>query len=506
MMVQKAQLSGKQLSALLEGMPMKEIVPAVEILDVTSNSQAAVRGSLFVALKGTQTHGIDFAIDAAKAGAVVILYDALDEYCKQRIPLLQKQVKTRWLGIENLDRVNGVIVSRFYDEPGRDLTIVGVTGTDGKSSVTHLITQALSKLDKQVGSIGTLGYGIGNQLEVISHTTPDAVVLQSYLYEFRQKHCRYVVMEVSSHALEQYRVNGCQFDIAVLTNLGRDHLDYHGDMQQYAAAKKRLFTDFELSGRVINSNDEFGQNLSAAFDKNEVIRYSSAPDAGNNAEVFLKHSEITELGQDIYVDTPLGEVCAKTALMGVFNIDNTLACIASLISLGLGIEEINIAVSDLKPIPGRMEKFGGNGRAVAVVDFAHTEQALRACLATSREHTQGKLWCIFGCGGDRDQGKRKGMGRAAEQLADQVIVTDDNPRTESPETIVSEILRGMNDPDKVSVVHNRQAAIEFALSQAVADDLIVIAGKGHEQEQIIGRDRYPFSDRHVVQRIMQADQ
>jgi len=505
-MMHEAQLSGKQLGTLLEGMSVNEIVPAVEILDVTSNSQAAVRGSLFIALKGTQTHGIDFAIDAAKAGAVVILYDALDEYCRQRIPLLQKQIKTRWLGIENLDRVNGVIVSRFYDEPGRDLTIIGVTGTDGKSSVTHLITQALNKLDKQVGSIGTLGYGVGNQLKETSHTTPDAVVLQSYLYEFRQKQCRYVVMEVSSHALEQYRVNGCQFDIAVLTNLGRDHLDYHGDMAQYAAAKKRLFTDFDLSGRIINSNDELGQELSAAFDRKEVIRYSSALDAEKHAEVYLQRSEITDQGQNIYVNTPLGEVCAKTALMGVFNIDNTLACIASLISLGLSIEEIKLAVSNLKSIPGRMEKFGGNGRAVAVVDFAHTEQALRACLVTSREHTQGKLWCIFGCGGDRDQGKRQGMGRAAEQLADQVIVTDDNPRTESPEAIVSEILQGMNDPDKVSVVHNRQAAIEFALSQAEEGDLVVIAGKGHEQEQIIGRERYPFSDRHVVQRIMQADQ
>ena len=505
MNMRKAQLAGKQLSALLEGVSVKDLVPTVEILDVTSNSASTVRGSLFIALKGTQTHGIDFAIDAAKAGAVVILYDALDEYCQQRIPLLQKQVKTRWLGVENLDRVNGVIVSRFYDEPSNDLTIVGVTGTDGKSSVTHLITQALGKLDKQVGSIGTLGYGIGNQLEASSHTTPDAVVLQSCLYEFRQQRCQYVVMEVSSHALEQYRVNGCHFDIAVLTNLGRDHLDYHGDMAHYAAAKQRLFTDFDLSGRVINSDDEFGRNLSASFDKNEVIRYSSTMDADNDAEVYLLRSEITDQGQDIYVSTPLGEVCASTALMGAFNIDNTLACIASLVSLGLSLDEIKVAVSDLNPIPGRMEKFSASGRAIAVVDFAHTEQALRACLATSRGHTKGKLWCVFGCGGDRDQGKRKGMGRAAEQLADQVIVTDDNPRTESPEAIVNEILRGMNDPDKVSVVHNRQAAIEFALSQAMEEDLVVIAGKGHEQEQIIGRERYPFSDRHVVQRFMQAD-
>ncbi len=504
MMVQKPQLTGKQLATLLQGMPVDGTIPSVEILDVTSNSQAAVKGSLFIALKGIQTHGIDFAIDAAKAGAAVIIYDSLDEYCLQRIPLLQKQVKTRWLGVAHLNLVNGEIVSRFYDEPGRDMTIIGVTGTDGKSSVTHLITQALSRLGEQVGSIGTLGYGMANHLEPITHTTPDAVTLQSYLYELRQKHCRYVIMEVSSHALEQYRVNGCQFDIAVLTNLGRDHLDYHGDMAQYAAAKEKLFTEFDLKKRVINADDEFGQNLSASFEHKTVVRYSSVCET--EAEVHLIRSQITAQGQDITVDTPLGEVCARTALMGDFNVENTLACIASLISLGFDIEQLNLAVSDLQPIPGRMEKFvGSEKQPIAVVDFAHTEQALRACLAASRAHARGQLWCIFGCGGDRDKGKRQGMGRAAEQLADRVIVTDDNPRTESPEAIVADILLGMNDPEQVSVVHNRQAAIEFALSQAVSDDLVVIAGKGHEQEQIIGSERYPFCDRHVVQRIMQAD-
>ncbi|MDH5355434.1 MAG: UDP-N-acetylmuramoyl-L-alanyl-D-glutamate--2,6-diaminopimelate ligase [Gammaproteobacteria bacterium] len=505
MMESTQQLPGKSLTALLEGVSVKEEIPALEISDVTSNSKAVIKGALFIALKGMQTHGIDFAIDAARAGAAVIMYDSLDCYCQQRIPLLQKQVNTRWLGIEHLDRVNGEIVSRFYDEPGRDMTIIGVTGTDGKSSVTHLITQALDRLGKRTGSIGTLGYGMGNKLESTTHTTPDAVMLQSCLYQFRQQNCEYVTMEVSSHALEQYRVNGCQFDIAVLTNLGRDHLDYHGDIENYSAAKSRLFTDFELNGRVINANDEFGRTLADMFQTEPVICYSSSDNASDDVEVRLRKNNITSQGQDMVVDTPVGEIRANTALMGNFNVDNTLACISSLISLGFSREEINLAVADLQPIPGRMETFTSDSdMATAVVDFAHTEQALRACLAASREHTRGKLWCIFGCGGDRDQGKRIGMGRAAEQLADYVIVTDDNPRTESPEHIVSDILTGMNDPDKVNVVHNRLAAIEFALSQAASDDLVVIAGKGHEQEQIIGHERYPFSDRHVVERIMRA--
>ncbi|MCP3688476.1 MAG: UDP-N-acetylmuramoyl-L-alanyl-D-glutamate--2,6-diaminopimelate ligase, partial [Gammaproteobacteria bacterium] len=464
-MVRKPQLSGKPLFTLLQGMQVEGSIPTIEILDVTSNSQVVVKGSLFIALKGIQSHGIDFAIDAAKAGAAVIVYDALDQYCQQRIPLLCKQVKTHWVGVAQLGRVNGEIVGRFYDYPRRDMSLIGVTGTDGKSSVAHLMVQALGRLGEQAGSIGTLGYGKANQLEPVAHTTPDAVTLQSCLHELHQKQCRYVIMEVSSHALEQYRVNGCKFDIAVLTNLGRDHLDYHGNMERYAAVKKKLFTEFDLKNRIVNIDDEFGQNLCLSLGDETMIRYSAHNDI--EADVRLIGSQITTQGQDISVSTGLGEIFASTSLVGDFNVENILACIASLISLGFDLEQVNLAVADLQPIPGRMERFSGaEKQPTAVVDFAHTEQALRACLAASRAHTRGQLWCVFGCGGDRDKSKRQGMGRAAEQLADRIIVTDDNPRTELPEAIVAEILRGMNNPGRVSVVHNRQAAIEFALSQA----------------------------------------
>ena len=313
-------------------------------------------------------------------------------------------------------------------------------------------------------------------------------------------------MEVSSHALEQYRVNGCDFDIAVLTNLGRDHLDYHGDLDSYAAAKARLFHDFELSGRVVNIDDSFGQALSRSVEKYSLLRYSVVSEAGCEAEVKLIASELTAAGLNIKASTPLGEVTAVTALLGHFNIENTLACIATLVALGLDHNQLELAVKDLKPIPGRMEKFTGkHGSASAVVDFAHTEQALRACLAACRQHTSGLLWCVFGCGGDRDQGKRSGMGRAVEELADRMIITDDNPRNESPEKIVSEIIAGMKRPGQACIVHNRQAAIEYALSQAAPEDLVVIAGKGHEQVQIVGNERRPFCDRHVVSRILQVD-
>ncbi|MDH3537058.1 MAG: UDP-N-acetylmuramyl-tripeptide synthetase, partial [Gammaproteobacteria bacterium] len=252
-------------------------------------------------------------------------------------------------------------------------------------------------------------------------------------------------------------------------------------------------------------DDAFGRQLCQSVEPDSLVRYSAATGLAQDAEVSLRSVEFTDDGQNIRAATPRGEVIAVTGLIGQFNVENLLACIATLVALGLEHDQLELAVKDLKPIPGRMEKFnGGRETASAVIDFAHTEQALRACLAASREHTTGKLWCVFGCGGDRDQGKRSGMGRAAEELADRVIVTDDNPRNESPQKIVGEILAGMRHPDRACVVHNRQAAIEYALSQAAPEDLVVIAGKGHEQEQIVGNERRPFSDRHVVGRILRV--
>jgi len=497
---------GMRLTDLLAGFPLTDPVPAIEISNIASNSAEVTPGTAFVALPGMRTNGIDFAIDAAKAGAVAVIFDAGDEYSLKRIPLLRKQVNLAWVGVGDLERANGHIVSRFFGDPGRAMTVVGITGTDGKTSVTHLVVQALTRIGKRCASIGTLGYGVANELTPDQLTTPDSVSLQTRLYQFQQQRCEYVVMEVSSHALQQYRVNGCDFDIAVLTNLGRDHLDYHGSQESYAAAKARLFHDFDLSGRVVNADDSLGRQLIGGLEPKTLLRYSVSARDELEAEIRLESSEMTLNGQNLRVATPRGTVTAVTGLIGRFNIENTLACIATLVALGLDRNQLEMAIKDMHPIPGRMEKFAGEaGTASVVVDFAHTEQALRACLEACREHTSGRLWCVFGCGGDRDQGKRAGMGRAVEELADCAVVTDDNPRGEAPEKIVGEILAGMREPEKASVVHNRQAAIEYALSQAAPKDLVVIAGKGHEQVQIIGKERRPFSDRHVVRRILQVD-
>lgn len=509
---------GMPLTDLLLGFKTVQPVPNINILDISINSHQVNPGSLFVALQGVTAHGIDFAINAVKAGAIAVLYNSQDQYSQKRVDLLSKQIKSeslelQWVGVDKLDRINGEIISRFFGEPSKALTIVGVTGTDGKTSVTHLVTQALMKLNKATASIGTLGYGVGNKRQATSHTTPDVITLQTYLSEFRDQQCEYVVMEVSSHALAQNRVNGCHFDIAVLTNLGRDHLDYHGTREAYGAAKARLFEDFELSAKVVNLDDELGQSLCEQADTSALIRFSAKTrtlshtdfkmSQLNEVEVRLVKSDVTEKGLRIEVASSVGKIEANTALMGYFNIENTLACISTLIGLGFDCTQIQLAVSDLKPIPGRMEWFKGNlNDTVAIVDFAHTEQALRACLDSCREYTKGKIWCVFGCGGDRDKGKREGMGRVAEQLADKVIITDDNPRTEKPENIVAEILSGFSNRNKVSVVHDRLVAIKYALSEASADDLVVIAGKGHELEQIVGVERRPFSDRQAVQKVL----
>ena len=491
------------LPELLVEFTLEAPAPAVDIMNVSSNSKDVTPGTLFIALSGINSKGIDYAIDAVNAGAIAVLFDADDPYSRERIPLLQKQISTHWIGVSGLIRANGFIVSRFFGEPAKAMTIVGVTGTDGKSSVTHLLFQALTRLGKSSASIGTLGYGIGNQLSPGSLTTPDAVTLQSRLHQFSQQRCEYVVMEVSSHALQQYRVNGCNFDIAVLTNLGRDHLDYHGDLESYAEAKARLFKDFDLSARIVNADDDFGRRLAADSEADSLFRYSISGSEQNANEVSLISIEQSANGQNIRARTPVGDVTAVTGLIGHFNVLNTLACIATLVALGFNRDQLETAIKDLKPIPGRMEMFSaGSDQAVAVVDFAHTEQALRACLEACRGHTSGELWCVFGCGGDRDPGKRAGMGRAVEELADHAIVTDDNPRHESPEKIVAGVLLGMQDPDRASVVHNRKAAIEYALSEAAAGDMVVITGKGHEPDQIVGDERRPFSDRYIVGQIL----
>lgn len=504
-MIAPTTLSSMTLHDLLEGIVGTHDLPVLEITGITSDSKQVSAGELFFAQSGLTRHAIDFVPDAVKAGAVAVLYDADDEYCRQRIPLLKKQLKTHWIALPDLQKRTGEIASRFFGHPGHFVKLVGITGTDGKTSVTHLLIQALMQLNEMAGSIGTLGYGVSNQLKMTSYTTPDAITLQSLLYQLYQSGCEYVVMEVSSHALEQYRVNGCLFDIAVLTNLGSDHLDYHETREQYARAKSSLFEFPGLSAQVLNIDDSFGCKLLKQKNKSRAVTYSARPEALQLANVHLSQSKMTEKGLEICVTTDTGSLIIQTGLIGSFNINNCLACISVLRLLGFEIRKIEQSMQNIKPIPGRMEYFPAiHEQAAAVIDFAHTEQALEACLQALQDYTSGKLYCVFGCGGDRDQSKRPLMAAVAERLANFVFLTDDNPRNEPAEKIMQEILSGFKEPQKVRVIHDRQTAIETAMQQAQQNDLVVIAGKGHEQIQIVGDQRLVFSDHHVLRKIREG--
>ncbi len=489
---------------LLSGFAVKGVVPALPITGITSNSQAVSQGNLFIAQAGLSRHAIDFVVDAVESGAVAVLYDVDDPYCQQRVPLLQKQVDVDWIALPGLQQLTGEIASRYYGAPSQRCRLIGITGTDGKTSVTHLLVQALVKLKEPVGSIGTLGYGLANHLTMTNYTTPDAITLQSLLFELVEQGCKTLVMEVSSHALEQYRVSGCDFNIAVLTNLGSDHLDYHGSRQHYAAAKSALFEFSSLNNRVLNLGDQFGRELASKHASEGVITYSADQQKEYKADVGLLDSQMSSEGLRVSITTPVGPIKVQSSLIGQFNIDNLLACASVLVDLGYSASQIQEAMQGLQPIPGRMQYFPAlPHQAAVVIDFAHTEQALAACLASLKDTCQGEIYCVFGCGGDRDQSKRPKMGRVAEQFSQHVFITDDNPRNEAPEAIARDILTGFEQPQKVRVIHDRQMAIETAISQASENDLVVIAGKGHEQIQIMGEQRLPFSDARVVRQVRQ---
>jgi UDP-N-acetylmuramoyl-L-alanyl-D-glutamate--2,6-diaminopimelate ligase len=311
-------------------------------------------------------------------------------------------------------------------------------------------------------------------------------------------------MEVSSHALQQYRVSGCEFDIALFTNLGSDHLDYHGTLEQYAAAKSELFEFTSLTGRVFNTADEVGARLFQQYNSSSALAVNADIAMSENNSVSLKQSRMNEQGLEIIAATSLGDIRIQSALIGSFNIDNLLSCVAVLQLLDFDKQQIEFAMQQLKPIPGRMEYYPAqNGYPAVVIDFAHTEQALKACLTALKGSYQGALYCVFGCGGDRDQSKRPKMAAVAEYLADHVILTDDNPRFELAQKIMTDIVSGLKKPELVRVIHDRADAIKTAISLADENDLVVIAGKGHEQFQIIGEQKIPFSDRDLVVEVRQ---
>jgi UDP-N-acetylmuramoyl-L-alanyl-D-glutamate--2,6-diaminopimelate ligase len=493
-----AALATRPLRSLLQGYAGD--VPDLAVTGVELDSRRVVPGSLFLAVRGQARHGLAFAGEALKRGAAVIAWEPAKD-----VPVPQCEVPV--VPVEALGARAGEIAARFWRHPSRNLFTVGVTGTDGKTSTAHLVAQSLDRLGSPCAYFGTLGYGRLAHLADASHTTPDAVRLQRLLSEQAAAGARACAMEVSSHALDQGRVGGVEFDVAVLTNVGRDHLDYHGTVEHYAATKRRLFAREGLRAAVLNRDDAQGAEWAhTLLPGAAVTQYGLGGEPpARGAFVLGFDLELHGSGLRFEVRSSWGEARIDSRLLGRFNAYNLLAALASLLHQGKPLADAAAALSACATVPGRVEGFRGPRAApLVVVDYAHTPQALTQVLQALRAHTAGKLWCVFGCGGDRDRGKRPLMGRAAAELADRAIVTDDNPRSENPADIVAEIVGGVPEEllGRLGVDQDRARAIERAVRSAGADDVVLVAGKGHEDYQIYGEARRHFSDREFVAELL----
>lgn len=458
------------------------------------NSNELQAGELFVALVGTHQHGADFIPQAIAAGAVAVLCekaDELDELSDYAVPVII---------IENLSQQLGWIASRFYHHPSRSMTVIGITGTNGKTTCCQLLARVLSE-NNPCGVIGTLGYGLYGQLNSGGHTTPNAIEVHRLLAEMLVAGAEQVVMEVSSHGLEQGRVEGVAFDVALFTNLSRDHLDYHGDMKSYGSAKQRLFVMPGLKHAVINTDDAFGRALLHELTgRIGLSAYSLELTSGLPGKPLISGSELklTRSGLQMRVGDPGGSITINSPLLGRFNAANLLAIYGVLLWLGLPRNLIAARIAKCASIPGRMECFTQDGLPLVVVDYAHTPDALEQVLEALREHCDGVLWCLFGCGGDRDRGKRPLMGALAECHADRVVLTDDNPRDESGEQIILDVMAGIKQKKCIKVIADRAQAISTVVAEAEPEDVVLIAGKGHEEYQITAGETVPFSDCQLV--------
>ena len=502
MPVHKPQEGVKLLSDLLEGIATVSAADDCAIKGVALDSRQLQPGYLFLACSGSVQRGHDYIAAAVAQGAVAVCY----EVAEGETAFLSAQVNNvPLLAVRKLSQQAGLIAERFYGCPSRELFVVGITGTNGKTSCSQFLAHALNSEQRPCGVIGTLGNGLVDRLTPGSHTTPDAVTLHGLLAELREAGARSVTLEVSSHALDQGRVAGVSFAAAVFTNLSRDHLDYHGDMAAYGEAKLRLFHAPELRYAVVNGDDEFSKAILATL-RAGVTAVSYGLGTAMAADIPHVQGRVVQLSREglvMTVHTPWGEGQLHSSLLGRFNASNLLAVLATLLVSGMPFAEALQHLTQVRPVSGRMECFGGDGhRPLVVVDYAHTPDALQQVLTALREHCSGKLWCVFGCGGDRDRGKRPLMGAVAAHLADRVIVSDDNPRSEDPARIVADILAGIDDKQAITVIHDRDAAIAAAIAQAGVDDVVLVAGKGHETTQQIGEKKLPFRDQAAVQRYL----
>ncbi len=464
-----------------------ETAAQIEVLAITLDSRAVEPGTVFIALQGTKSHGMNYVEQAVAQGAVAVLHDQWEGELPASVPCIH---------VVDLRSKLGRLAHAFYQKPCAEMPVIGVTGTNGKTTTVHLMGELARAMGRSAGRIGTLGVFVGvDQLVDADRTTPDALRLAEYMRAFRDRGVELCAMEVSSHALDQERVSGVPIKVAVFTNLTRDHLDYHGTMEAYGAAKARLFKDFDLDAAVIDVDDPFGARL--AQELTDVDVWTVGHDA--TARIRLTNCAPTETGSTVEVEVEGEAYRLNVPLLGQFNAKNALYSITALsLATNTPWSQVASATSKVRPAPGRMESFVAEGRPTVVIDFAHTPDALENALVTSRWHAEGALWVVFGCGGDRDKGKRPLMGEVASRYADRIVITSDNPRSEDPKAIKDDILSGIACTSIVDVELDRATAIKQSVAQAAPQDLILVAGKGHERTQVIGAQTLAYSDRAVV--------
>lgn len=505
------QQSELTLHTLLEGLVDDSELAAVDditVSGITQDSRKVGGNYIFIAIRGTASHGLEFAEQAVSSGASVVLWDGAGVEHKQALDAIAGKIIC--LQVEDLQHHIGKIASRFFGHPSVDLNMVGVTGTDGKTSVSHYLAQCLNTDAAPCGVLGTLGNGLINALVPTGLTTAGAVEVQQSLAALVENGALTAVMEVSSHGLDQGRVDSVEFDTAVFTNLSQDHLDYHNNMDSYFEAKSKLFKTEGLKSAVINLDDEYGRTLAQKYrHRLTVYGYSTLSDveALESYADFIVHAKSitpTAHGFDINVVTPKGTGYFGLNLLGEFNVSNSLAVLATLLLNNVAFEESLKRLRAIRPVAGRMEVIVADHMPTVIVDYAHTPQGIAAACSAARLHFSGELWCVFGCGGDRDREKRPLMAQSAERVADHVVVTSDNPRHEDPQVIIDQVIGGFTHPDSVRSYVDRREAIAYAIAQAAPEDVILIAGKGHESCQIVG-DRYiGFDDRDVTRALFKA--
>ncbi len=494
-------IAAQTLAQLLPKLGLTAPVANIAVTGAAVDSRLVEPGDIFIALPGASTDGLKFMNHAADRGAVAVLVEAS---ATQPEGLLVTNCPVPVIGVTGLHLRVSDLAGRVYGQPSQTLHVVGVTGTNGKSTTVSLIAQLLEAAGVSAASMGTLGVNAGGKLlNDTGMTTPDAASCHKWLARLRDAGVKAVAMEVSSHGLQQNRVQGIRFETGVFTNLSHDHLDYHGSMEKYAEAKRKLFASNGLHAAVINMDDPLAAQMrQAARNSLQTIGYSLLD---SQADVYAESIQYSPLGARFNLTTPWGDAEVESPLLGEFNVYNLLAAIAAVCTKGYGLQQVAAAAAKLKAVDGRMQRVGVAADIGVVVDYAHTPDALAQAIAATRVHTSGRLWVVFGCGGDRDRSKRAAMARIAEQFADQVVVTTDNPRSEAPSAIINDIIAGFSG-EQYRVEEDRKRAIVSAIDQAKSGDVIVVAGKGHEKYQLVGAETFFFDDVAVAASALQSRQ